>query len=173
MNKSLLIRLYNWIDRKDSPDYIWNLREKALKSGILGLYYKFIYNKNIAKCNSSVPLNSFFANKPSFPHGIRGIFISSGATIGENCVIFHQVTIGSNTLQDSKGYGVPVLGNNVYIGCGAKIIGGVKIGNGVRIGANCVVIKDVPDNATVVLNECKIIEKENFRNNQFEHYSIK
>ena len=98
------------------------------------------------------------------PHGLNGIFISDGATIGKNCVIFHQVTIGSNTLEDSKGRGAPTIGDNVYIGAGAKIIGRVKIGNNVRIGANCVVVENIPDNCVVVLNKPRILQKSNIIN---------
>ena len=47
------------------------------------------------------------------PHGLAGIFISYGASIGEGCTIFHQVTIGSNTLPDSRGQGAPTIGRNV------------------------------------------------------------
>ena len=90
-----------------------------------------------------------------------------GAEIGENCVIFQQVTIGSNTLKDSENFGSPKLGKNIYIGTGAKIIGNVEIGDNVRIGANCVVTKNIPANSTVVLNQPRIIVHENSRNNSF------
>ncbi|MBQ1977727.1 MAG: serine O-acetyltransferase, partial [Ruminococcus sp.] len=70
-----------------------------------------------------------------------------------------QVVIGSNNDKDSKGYGAPVIGNNVLIGAGAKIIGNVKIGNNVKIGANCCVATDIPDNATVVMEKPRIIIK--------------
>lgn len=53
--------------------------------------------------------------------------------------------------------GAPVIGNNVLIGAGAKIIGNIRVGNNVKIGANCVVHCDVPDNCTVVLDNCRII----------------
>lgn len=55
--------------------------------------------------------------------------------------------------------GAPTIGDNVYIGPGAKIFGAIHIGNNVRIGANCVVFEDVPDNATVVLPKPRIIIK--------------
>ena len=93
------------------------------------------------------------------PHSFSGIFISSESTVGEGCTIYQQVVIGSNKIKESKGYGAPVIGNNVLIGAGAKIIGGVKIGNNVRIGANCCVTVDVPDNATVVMEKPRIIIK--------------
>jgi len=101
------------------------------------------------------------------PHGLAGIFISYGATIGEGCTIFHQVTIGSNTLPDSRGQGAPVLGRNVYVGAGAKIIGNVTVGDNARIGANCVVTFDVPANATVVLESPKVILRDQPRDNTF------
>ena len=53
------------------------------------------------------------------------------AKIGKNCTIFHQVTIGSNTLEGSKHYGAPTIGDNCFIGAGAKIIGKVKVGDNV------------------------------------------
>lgn len=88
-----------------------------------------------------------FASPPNLPHGLNGIIVSHNAVIGSNVTIFHQVTIG-----EGKG-GAPVIGDNVMIGAGAKIIGAVKVGNGVKIGANCVVVHDVPDNAVIAAPE--------------------
>ena len=59
------------------------------------------------------------------------------------------------------------LGDRVYIGAGAKIIGNVTIGNNVRIGANCVVTTDIPDNATVVLERPRVIRKDTPQDNRF------
>lgn len=101
------------------------------------------------------------------PHGLSGIFISYGAKLGSGCTVFHQVTIGSNTLPDSRGQGAPVIGKNVYIGAGAKIIGGVTVGDNARIGANCVVTSNVPANATVVPAETKVIPHDAPRDNRF------
>lgn len=111
-----------------------------------------------------------FASTPIFPHGVTGIFISSGAVIGKDCVIFHQVTIGSDTLKDSSKKGSPVIGNNVYIGAGAKIIGNVKIGDNCRIGANSVVVKDVPNNTTVVSQPARFIIKNTPPSNGFRKF---
>lgn len=77
-----------------------------------------------------------------------GIVISSQAKIGKYCNISHGVTIGSS--QRGKRKGNPVIGDRVYIGPGAKIFGAIKIGNDVAIGANCVVTKNISDNAVVV-----------------------
>jgi serine O-acetyltransferase len=76
-----------------------------------------------------------------------GIVVNYRSTIGKNCNISPGVVLGQANRGRRKGY--PVLGDNVYIGAGAKIIGNVKIGNNVAIGANCVVIDDIPNNAVV------------------------
>jgi serine O-acetyltransferase len=76
-----------------------------------------------------------------------GIVVSEKATIGRNCSISHGVTIGKAPRGNRAGY--PTLGDNVYLAPGSKVIGNVRVGNNVAIGANCVVTKDVPDNAVV------------------------
>lgn len=143
---------------------------KSKNNIFLTKLYKYELLMKMRKYNSSIAFESNIKSKIKLPHGLSGIFISRGAVIGENCTIFHQVTIGSNTLSDSKGVGAPVIGNNCYIGVGAKIIGNVKVGNNVRIGANCVVVKDVPDNATVVCAENRVILHKEKRNNNFVKY---
>lgn len=80
-------------------------------------------------------------------HGM-GIVIGETATIGDNCTIYHGVTLGGTGKDKYKRH--PDLGNNVIVGCGAKILGPIKIGNNVKIGANAVVLKEVPDNSTIV-----------------------
>lgn len=75
------------------------------------------------------------------------IIVHGDSVIGDHCVIRQGVTIGNKNMDDP--HGAPVLGNNVNVGAGAKIIGRVRIGNNVDIGANAVVIKDVPDNVVV------------------------
>ena len=80
-------------------------------------------------------------------HGM-GIVIGETATIGENCTIYHNVTLGGTGKDKNKRH--PDIGNNVIIGSGAKILGPIKIGNNVKIGANAVVLKDILENSTVV-----------------------
>jgi serine O-acetyltransferase len=96
-----------------------------------------------------------------------GIFISGGSKVGRNAVIFQHVTIGSNTILDNNNFGSPEIGDNVYIGAGAKIIGKIKVGNNCRIGANAVVVKDLPDNSVAIQSPTRIIQKENLDNRFF------
>lgn len=86
----------------------------------------------------------------------RGIVIHPEVKIGKMASIAQGVTIGTKGLGDTE---VPNIGDNVFIGSGAKVLGGIQIGNNVRIGANAVVITDVSDNATAVGVPAKIIIK--------------
>lgn len=86
---------------------------------------------------------------------VFSIVISPKAIIGKNVNLSQGVTIGLAVRGPRKGY--PTIGDSVYIGPGAVIIGNIKIGNNVAIGANCVVTKDVPDNAVLVGVPSKII----------------
>jgi serine O-acetyltransferase len=80
-------------------------------------------------------------------HGM-GVVIGETAEIGNDCTIYHGVTLGGTTLNKGKRH--PTLGNNVIVGAGAKILGPITIGAGARIGCNSVVTKTVADNATVI-----------------------
>jgi serine O-acetyltransferase len=131
-------------------------------------FHRFCCARIMYSVGCMIPESVAFEATPAFPHGLHGIFISQGAVIGSGCVIFQQVTIGSNTLKGTKRPGAPKLGCNVYIGAGAKIIGGVTVGDGVRIGANCVVSQDIPPGATVVAEKPRVIIKpDSGRDNSF------
>jgi len=100
---------------------------------------------------ADIPINSSLGGGLLITHP-NGIVIHPKAKIGPNCLIFQQVTI------DSRDGGIPIIGDNVDIGAGAKIIGNVSIGNHVRIGANSVVLKNVPDNCTVIGIPARIVK---------------
>ncbi|EGT3616838.1 serine O-acetyltransferase [Clostridium perfringens] len=80
-------------------------------------------------------------------HGM-GVVIGETAEIGDNVTIYHGVTLGGTGKEKGKRH--PTVGNNVIIGCGAKILGPISIGDGAKIGANSVVLKDVPKGKTAV-----------------------
>jgi len=83
----------------------------------------------------------------------NGVVINTLVRGGANVKIEHQVTIGAE-----KGVS-PVLGDNVFVGCGAKILGGVEIGNNVKIGANAVVLDDLPDGCTAVGIPARVVSE--------------
>ena len=80
-------------------------------------------------------------------HG-TGIVIGETATIGDNCTIYHDVTLGGTGKDKYKRH--PDIGNNVMIGTGTKILGPIKIGDNVKVGANSTILKNVPSDVTVV-----------------------
>lgn len=89
-------------------------------------------------------------------HGM-GVVIGETAEIGDDCTLYHGVTLGGTSW--SKGKRHPTLGNNVVVGAGAKILGPIQIGEGARVGSNAVVVKDVPSGATVVGIPGRVIER--------------
>lgn len=80
-------------------------------------------------------------------HGM-GVVIGETAEIGDDCTLYHGVTLGGTSWNQEKRH--PTLGNNVVVGAGAKILGPISIGDNARIGSNSVVVRDVPAGATVV-----------------------
>jgi serine O-acetyltransferase len=76
-----------------------------------------------------------------------GVHINPGAVLGRNCDVAHRVTIGASAMGRQ---GLPTLGDDVYIGTGATLVGKIKIGNGAKIAANTLVMSNVPAGATVM-----------------------
>jgi len=93
---------------------------------------------------ADIPLTCQIGGGLLIPHP-NGIVLHPEATIGVNCLIFQQVTIGT-----ADEDGVPEIAGHVDIGAGAKILGGVRVGAHSRIGANAVVLSDIPGGATAV-----------------------
>jgi len=107
-------------------------------------------------------------------HGM-GVVIGETSEIGDNVTIYHAVTLGgsspsidSERQRHEKRH--PTIGNDVVIGSGAQVIGPINVGNGSRIAANAVVVKDVPDNATMVGIPAKAVKLENKGN--FRPYGV-
>lgn len=92
-------------------------------------------------------------------HGM-GVVIGETAIIGDDVLIYHGVTLGGNGNEKIKRH--PTIGNNVMVGCGAKILGDITIGDNSQIGANAVVTKSTPANSTVTGIPGKIIKGEKY-----------
>jgi serine O-acetyltransferase len=80
-------------------------------------------------------------------HGM-GVVIGETAVVGDDCTLYHGVTLGGSSWNKGKRH--PTLGRNVVLGAGAKVLGPILIGDGVKIGSNAVVVRDVPAGATAV-----------------------
>ena len=99
-------------------------------------------------------------------HGM-GIVIGETAEIGDDCLLYHGVTLGGTGKDQGKRH--PTIGNNVLVSTGAKVLGPFKVGDGARIAANAVVLKEIPENATAVGVPARVVriagEKTNFVGN--------
>jgi len=130
------------------------LRTKVLLKYTLYPVSKILFKHYTYKFGISIPINTNIG--PGFYIGhFSCIVVSPDCTIGKNVNISQGVTLGQSNRGEKKG--APVIGNNVYIAPGVKIIGNVKIGNNVAIGANAVVTKDIEDNAVVVGIPARVI----------------
>jgi len=105
-----------------------------------------------AVTGADIPINTRIGGGLLLPHP-NGIVIHPSVVIGPNCLIFQQVTLGM-----AHG-GVPLVGGHVDIGAGAKVIGHVRLGNHSNVGANAVVMIDVPEGATAVGVPARIIHR--------------
>jgi serine O-acetyltransferase len=87
-----------------------------------------------------------------------GIVIGETAVIGDDCTLYHGVTLGGTSWNKGKRH--PTLEDGVVIGAGAKVLGPITIGKNAKIGSNAVVVKDIPENATAVGIPARILEEE-------------
>lgn len=106
-----------------------------------------------AVSGADIPLNSRIGGGLLLPHP-NGVVIHPDATVGPNCLLLQQVTLGTHT-----GGGVPVLAGHVDVGAGAKLLGGVTIGAHAVIGANAVVLTDIPPGAVAVGVPARVVRR--------------
>lgn len=117
---------------------------------------KLIYYIQYMLFNCSVPPSCSLGKGTKFAYGGIATVVHARAVVGKHCVIGQCCTIGGR----SHHYEVPVIGDNVYIGAGAKILGPVHIGDNCVIGAGAVVLKDVPARSVVVGVPAKVIKSD-------------
>lgn len=138
MNAIIFYRLGHWFYVKRIP-----------------LLPKLIWGMVFLIFNSHIPCSAKIGKGSRFAYGGIGCIIHSRACIGERCLIGSNVTIGGK----SKKYNVPVIDNDVYLATGCKILGDITIGNNVIVGANAVVVHDVPNNCIVAGIPARVIKK--------------
>lgn len=126
-------------------------RKRETSSGVLRSLYTFLMCRSATKHGGYVGPGARLSDIPSLPHGLHGVYISRYASIGKNCRIYQNVSIGEVDGQ------APCIGNNCLIGAGAVLVGGIRIGDNVKIGAGAVVSEDIPDNCTVVSVKPRVI----------------
>jgi serine O-acetyltransferase len=103
-------------------------------------------------------------------HGM-GVVIGETAIIGDDCMLYHGVTLGGTTWDKVKRH--PTLKNGVVIGAGAKILGPITLGDNVRVGSNSVVVRSIDDNETVVGIPGRIVRQKTEDEDSFDSYAAK
>lgn len=142
---------------------VWNYRIAHFFWVIkLKLLSRFVSNFGRFTTGVDIHPGAQIGEKFIIDHG-TGIVIGETAVIGSNVLIYHGVTLGG-TGNDSSSKRHPTVCDNVMIAAGAKILGNIRIGVGARVGANSVVLKDVPPYATAVGLPARIIEGQKITN---------
>ncbi|MBM3400846.1 MAG: serine acetyltransferase [Bacteroidetes bacterium] len=171
MNKLIEADLYRYCRNTGFNAFITGLRSpgfhymyffrKAVacnRKSLIGLFYRFFVRRYMFKYGFQIPISTSIG--PGFYIGHFGtIVINENAKIGKNCNVAHGVTIGQ--ANRGKMRGCPVIGDKVWIGTGAVIVGRVSIKSNVLIAPNSFVNFNVPDNSVVLGNPGKIISKAN------------
>lgn len=139
--------------RGNNLDRFWRLYrwQKKTGSGLMHDVLTFLMSRCAYHHGGYIGPDAVIEGRPILPHGLQGIFISRYAHVGENCRIYQNVTIGEVNRK------APVIGDDCLIGAGAVIVGDIRIGARVKIGAGAVVHTDVPDDCTVVVQEVRMI----------------
>jgi serine O-acetyltransferase len=166
--------LYRYKSRKDTPTFIRNLlfnpgfkytfwmrSAKYFRKKKLLLFFHIIcrlfLNHYKFKYGISIPYDTSIGAGFYIGH-FGGIVVNPAVIIGRNCNINQDVSIGAT--YGGRTPGVPSIGDNVYLGPGSKIIGGIRVGNGAAIGANCVVNKSIDDHSVAAGNPFQIVSHE-------------
>lgn len=127
---------------------VWRMgvRPKLLRAP-LSVLYRWMFRRACWKYGIELPYSARIGRRVVFEHQ-HGIVIHGSAEIGDGCVLRQGVTLGNR--RDDRPFDAPVLGRNVNVGAGAKILGKIRVGDGAHVGANAVVVHDVAAESTVV-----------------------
>ncbi|MGE7982536.1 serine O-acetyltransferase [Solibacillus sp. NPDC093137] len=147
---------------KKSAVVRYNMLAQKLHSKKIPFLPKVIQNINRIVFSCDIPYTTEIPHSVKFGHNALGVVIHPKTKIGENSLIMQHVTLGGNLnkkrIHNGQELTSPIIGENVFIGPGAKILGPVIIGNNAQIGANSVVLKDIPQNGVAAGIPAKIIK---------------
>ncbi|MBL6751302.1 MAG: serine O-acetyltransferase [Nevskia sp.] len=136
---------------------IWGYR---ISHWLWGQGFKWLarLNSHIARWLTGIEIHpgARIGRRLFIDHGM-GVVIGETAEIGDDCTLYHGVTLGGVTWNKGKRH--PTLGNNVVVGAGAKVLGPFTVGDGARVGSNSVVVKEVPPGATVVGIPARVVHE--------------
>jgi len=135
------------------------LHRVAHRCWVAGFKWLGRFISHIARWMTGIEIHpgATIAKRVFIDHGM-GVVIGETAEIGEDCTLYHGVTLGGTSW--AKGKRHPTLGKGVVIGAGAKVLGPVLIGDGAKIGSNAVVVKPVPAGATAIGIPARIVESQ-------------
>ena len=134
----------------------WRLyrRQRQAKTRLGRDFWTYFLSRSAHRHGGYIGPGAVFAGEPSLPHGLHGVFISRYAVVGKGGRIYQNVTIGEVDGQ------APSIGDGCLIGAGAVLVGGIRVGNRVRVGAGAVVSTDIPDDCTVVAQPARILRRD-------------
>ena len=135
------------------------LHRVAHRCWVAGFKWLGRFISHIARWMTGIEIHpgATIAKRVFIDHGM-GVVIGETAEIGEDCTLYHGVTLGGTSW--AKGKRHPTLGKGVVIGAGAKVLGPILIGDGAKIGSNAVVVKPVPAGATAIGIPARIVESQ-------------
>lgn len=171
MEKLILSDLYRYTSRTDKkaffasfiriPGFRFSFFYRKVKShskySFWGIVYRYFFNRYTFKYGFQIPKEVSIGKGLQIMH-FGSIVVNSQTIIGDNCYLSHGITIGKTNR--GKKQGVPTIGNQVYLGAGAAIVGGITIGDNVMVAPNAFINFDVPSNSLVIGNPGVIISKE-------------
>jgi serine O-acetyltransferase len=135
------------------------------------LYFIARFSSHIARFLTGIEIHpaARLGRRLVIDHGM-GVVIGETAEIGDDCYLYHQVTLG--VARTSSGKRHPTVGNNVIIGAGAKVLGPITVGDNARIGSNAVVLDPVPPDTTVVGIPARPVDRKVPRKLEFDPYGM-
>lgn len=137
--------------------YFFRKSQKSSAKSPQGIFYRIMLRRYQVKYGFQISAKTEIGGGLYLGHW-GTVVVNPGAKIGQNCNLAHGVTIGQTNRGEKKG--IPIIGNEVWIGTNAVIVGGIIIGNNVLIAPNSYVINDVPDNSIVAGNPARMMTSE-------------